>query len=157
MCEHLVALRRYIEDIRRVEKHLQACTEQDAVFAKLLTFHGVGLVTAVTMRAEIGHFDRFSNGKQLSRFCGVTPRNASSGNRQADAGLIKAGNPHLRRVLIELAHRLINTRSPSLVHFGWKTTSHRKKEKCCCGGCRKPLGAMGASSNATVTVGRITT
>ena len=42
------------------------------------------------LRAEIGRFDRFDTGKQLSRFCGVTPRNASSGNRQADAGLIKA-------------------------------------------------------------------
>jgi len=29
-----------------------------------------------------------------------------SGNSQADAGLIKAGNPELRGMLIELAHRL---------------------------------------------------
>ena len=29
-----------------------------------------------------------------------------SGERQADAGLIEAGNPQLRAVLIELAHRL---------------------------------------------------
>ena len=37
----------------------------------------------------------------------MTPCNASSGQRQADAGLIQAGNPDLRRVLIELAHRLV--------------------------------------------------
>jgi transposase len=43
----------------------------------------------------------------LSRFCGLSPRNASSGSRQADAGLIKASNPELRRVLIEAGHRLI--------------------------------------------------
>lgn len=72
-----------------------------------MSLPGVGLVTAVTLRAEIGRFDRFDTGKQLSRFCGVTPRNASSGARQADAGLIAAGNPELRSVLIELAHRLI--------------------------------------------------
>lgn len=69
---------------------------------------GVGLVTAVTMRAEIGRFDRFTTGKQLARFCGVTPRNASSGARQADAGLVPAGNPELRMVLIELAQRLVS-------------------------------------------------
>jgi len=68
----------------------------------------VGLVTALTLRAEIGRFDRFASGKQLARFCGLTPRNASSGQRQADAGLIKAGNRGLRQVLIELAHRLIS-------------------------------------------------
>ena len=48
----------------------------------------------------------FVSGKQLSRFCGLSPRNASSGERQADAGMIKAGRPQLRVVLIEAAHRL---------------------------------------------------
>jgi transposase len=47
------------------------------------------------------------NGKQLARFCGLSPRNASSGQRQAGAGLVTAGNPELRAALVELAHRLI--------------------------------------------------
>jgi transposase len=93
-------------EIRAVEKRLVQVTAEDPVVEKLLTLKGVGLVTAVTLRAEIGRFDRFRNGKQLSRFCGLSPRNASSGQRQADAGLIKASNPELRAVLIELAHRL---------------------------------------------------
>ena len=66
----------------------------------------MGPVTALTLRAEIGRFDRFVSGKQLSRFCGASPRNASSGQRQADAGLIKAANRQLRAVVIEAAHRL---------------------------------------------------
>ena len=90
--------------LARIEK----ATRDAPLVAKLLSLFGVGLITAVTVRAEIGRFDRFDTGKQLSRFCGVTPRNASSGNKQADAGLIKAGNPELRHVLIQLAHRLIN-------------------------------------------------
>jgi len=32
------------------------------------------------MRALIGDFSRFACGKQLARFCALTPRNASSGN-----------------------------------------------------------------------------
>ena len=86
---------------------IEQATADDPVVAKLMTLFGVGLITAVTLRAEVGRFDRFDTGKQLARFCGMTPRNASSGARQADAGLIKAGNPELRTVLIELAHRLI--------------------------------------------------
>jgi transposase len=85
---------------------LQEQTNNDPVVQKLLEQEGVGLITAVTLRAEIGRFDRFRSGKQLARFCSVTPRNASSGNRQADAGLIRAGSPELRRVLIETANRL---------------------------------------------------
>lgn len=93
--------------INKVEARLEIQIANDPIVARLMDLDGVGLVTAITLRAEIGRFDRFSTGKQLSRFCGVTPRNASSGARQADSGLIKAGNPELRHVLIELAHRLI--------------------------------------------------
>jgi transposase len=99
-------IERLQSDIVTAEKRLEQLTADDPVVAALLNQKGVGLITAVTLRAEIGRFDRFRSGKQLSRFCGLSPRNASSGNRQADAGLIKAGNPQLRTVLIELAHRL---------------------------------------------------
>jgi transposase len=94
------------EEIVAVEKHLAEVTGDDPIVQKLLSYKGVGLITASTMRAEIGRFDRFRTGKQLARFCSLTPRNASSGQRQADAGVIKAGNPELRRVLIEAAHCL---------------------------------------------------
>ena len=104
--DHLNELATLRERISAVEAQLRAATAEDTIMAQLMALPGVGLVTAVTLRAEIGRFDRFQTGKQLSRFCGVTPRNASSGARQADAGLIKAGNPELRAVLIELAHRL---------------------------------------------------
>jgi len=102
----LAQLAYFAGEIRSVEKRLDELTADDPVVQKLLSLAGVGLVTAVTLRAEIGRFDRFCNGKQMARFCGLSPRNASSGQRQADAGLIKAGNPELRAVLIELAHRL---------------------------------------------------
>jgi transposase len=105
--QHLRHLEELARDIRAAEERLAAVTAEDAVVQKLLTLRGVGPVTAASLRAEIGRFDRFRNGKQLARFCGLSPRNASSGQRQADAGLVKAGNPQLRAVLIELAHRLV--------------------------------------------------
>jgi transposase len=95
------------QEIAAVEDRVARLTKDDTMVQRLLTLKGIGLVTAVTIRAEIGRFDRFRSGKQLARFCGLTPRNASSGQRQADAGLIKAGNPQLRTVLIEAAHRLM--------------------------------------------------
>lgn len=98
---------------------IDQATADDPVVAKLLTLFGVGLITAVTLRAEVGRFDRFDTGKQLARFCGVTPRNASSGARQADAGLIKAGNPQIRIVLVELAQRLIRCN-----HGHWGKLAH---------------------------------
>jgi transposase len=107
--DHLTELVSLSTRIARLEAELTKMTADDPIVQKLLALPGIGLVTAVTLRAEVGRFDRFDSGKQLARFCGVTPKNASSGARQADAGLIKAGNPELRTVLIELAHRLVRT------------------------------------------------
>jgi len=101
--EELAALR---GRIAKVESRLREATVKDAVVERLLGIKGVGEVTAWTMRALIGRFDRFRNGKQLARFCAVTPRNASSGQRVADSGMIKAGDPQLKSVVIEAAQRL---------------------------------------------------
>jgi transposase len=104
---HLEELERIQQQLKRVERRLEEVTSSDSFVQFLLEQPGIGPITATTLRAELGRVDRFNNAKQLSRFCGLSPRNASSGSRQADAGLIKAANPELRRVLIEAAQRLI--------------------------------------------------
>ena len=106
---HRAELRRLDEPILRVEVRLATVTAADAVVLRLVAMRGVGPVTAWALRAEIGRFDRFRTGKQLARYCGRSPRHASSGQRQADAGLIKAGSELLRATLIEAAHRLIRS------------------------------------------------
>lgn len=99
-------------EVRETEARLTRLTKKDVLVAALQKQNGIGEVTAWTMRAEIGRFDRFRSGKQLSRFCGLSPRNASSGSRIADAGLIQAGNRQLRATLIQAAHRLIRYDDP---------------------------------------------
>lgn len=123
--DHLTSLEFVEGQIQAVEKRLAEVAKDDAVVQQLLKERGVGLITAVTLRAEIGRFDRFRTGKQLSRFCGLSPRNASSGERQADAGLIKAGNSQLRAVLIETAHRLVRCQS----RWAWLAIKLRAQRK----------------------------
>ena len=120
---HLEDLERLSDQVAVVESRLTEMTACDVLVRHLQSFSGIGAVTAWVMRAEIGCFDRFQTGKQLSRFCGLSPRNASSGNRQADAGLIKAGNALLRATMIEAAHRLERW-DPRWCAFG-----HRLRER----------------------------
>jgi transposase len=100
-------IERLQQKIRETEQRLEELTAYDPFVQKLREQPGIGLVTAVTLRAELGTMSRFRSGKQLARFCGLTPRNASSGLRQSDAGLINAANTALRSVVIEAAHRLV--------------------------------------------------
>jgi transposase len=104
--EHLLELRQLRERIALAEQRLARTTADDPVVRRLLEQPGVGPVTAWVIRAEVGRFDRFARAKQLCRFCGLTPCNASSGGRQGDRGLVHAGNPVLKSVLVEAAHRL---------------------------------------------------
>jgi transposase len=104
--EHLLELAQIGERIRLAERRLADKTKDDPIVRRLREQPGIGPVTAWVIRAEVGRFDRFTRAKQLSRFCGLTPCNASTGRRVADAGLIHAGNPMLKSILIEAAHRL---------------------------------------------------
>ena len=93
--------------IKEISKRLESVVLKDVLASELLKRKGIGVYTAAVLRAEIGTFTRFSRGKQLSRFCAVSPRNCSSGERQADAGLVKAGSSLLKTAVIEVAHSLV--------------------------------------------------
>lgn len=93
--------------VAAADARLRVATAGDPLVARLTGEPGVGEVTAWVLRAFVGRFDRFASGRQLARYCGLTPCNASSGNRQADAGLIRGCNRVLRATLVQLAHRLI--------------------------------------------------
>lgn len=95
--------------VDRVDARLREATARDPVVKRLMEQPGIGEVTAWVLRAYVGDFGRFKTAKQLSRYCGMSPCNASSGRRQADAGLIDGCNKLLRRTVVQAAHRLVRT------------------------------------------------
>lgn len=95
--------------IAKTERQLREATEADKVIVKLMEQSGIGEVTAWVLRAYVGTFDRFKTAKQLARYCGMSPCNASSGKKVADAGLIDGCNKLLRLTIVQAAHRLIRT------------------------------------------------
>lgn len=95
-----------LAQLARLAARLQEVAAQDELITALRKQPGIGLVTACVLRAEVGQFSRFRTAKQLSRFCGLSPCNASSGQRQADSGLVRGCSRLLRDTLIEAAHRL---------------------------------------------------
>jgi transposase len=95
--------------IAQAQQQLREATRQDPVIEKLMKQPGIGEVTAWVLRAYVGDFGRFQTAKQLARYCGMSPCNASSGKKVADAGLIDGCNKLLRLTVVQAAHRLIRT------------------------------------------------
>ena len=74
-----------------------------AVIDALQALRGIALVTAVTIAAEVGELSRFAKPRQLMGYSGAVASEDSSGQRTRRGGITKAGNAHLRRVVVEAA------------------------------------------------------
>jgi transposase len=70
----------------------------------LQVLHGVAILTASVIAAEIGDFSRFSTAKQFMAYVGLTPTENSSGERVQRGAISKCGNRHVRYLLVEAAH-----------------------------------------------------
>lgn len=77
--------------------------EYEKSVQKLKAFRGIGTLTALSLVLEIGDFRRFSRAEQFMAFLGLVPSERSSGNKRRLGGITKAGNSHLRKLLIEAA------------------------------------------------------
>jgi transposase len=64
---------------------------------------GVDTLTAMTLVAEAQDFRRFRTASAFMCFAGLVGREDSSGDAIRRGGITKAGNAHIRRVLIEAA------------------------------------------------------
>ena len=71
--------------------------------AWLRCFKGIDTVTAVCLVAELHDFRRFRSARELMSYVGLVPSECSSGEYQRRGAITKAGNRHVRRLLVEAA------------------------------------------------------
>lgn len=104
--EYLLAVDQAQERMGRLDRDLARAAQAGphaALLGALQTLRGVGLITAVTLVAELGDLGRFRTARQLMAYVGVVPREASSGPRQRRGAITKTGNGHVRHVIVEAA------------------------------------------------------
>ena len=80
-----------------------APSQMRAVIEALQALRGIAHVSAVTVVAELGELSRFSRATQLMSYGGIVASENSSGERTRRGNITKAGNAHLRRVVVEAA------------------------------------------------------
>jgi transposase len=96
------------ERIVRLERSIDAAIETlpqklHAVIEALQSLRGIAKISAVSIMAEVGELSRFESARQLMGYSGAVSREHSSGERIRRGSISKAGNTHLRRIVIEAA------------------------------------------------------
>lgn len=99
-----------VEQIEERLKHLGERLEEVAQTERygeqvgwLCCLRGVDTVTAMTILSELHSISRFRSARELMSYLGLTPSEHSSGGRTSRGSITKAGNGHVRRVLVEAA------------------------------------------------------
>ncbi|HZZ17464.1 MAG TPA: IS110 family transposase [Candidatus Sulfotelmatobacter sp.] len=101
--EHMTArVKRLEEAILELVK--LAPQPMQEVIRGLQALRGVAHISAVTIATELGNISsRFESARKLMGYCGVFPSEDSSGKRKRQGSITKAGNAHLRRIVVESA------------------------------------------------------
>jgi transposase len=71
--------------------------------ARLRALRGIDTLSAATLTAEVCDFRAFATAPAFMGFTGLVPSEHSSGARTQRGSITKAGNQHVRRVLVEAA------------------------------------------------------
>jgi transposase len=108
-----VAFQEYVSAINEAAARVERLTEQildllphwkwAPVVKALQALRGVAQLTAIITVAEIGDISRFQSARQLMSCLGLVPSEHSTGKRRKLGEITKAGNSHVRRVLVESA------------------------------------------------------
>ena len=93
-------LRMLDDRLRQYDQRIERLCQQDERFRRLVKVEGVGPLVATAVVAAIGNARQFTNGRKLSAWLGLVPREYSSGNCTVMLGISKHGNRYLRTLLI---------------------------------------------------------
>jgi transposase len=74
---------------------------------RLLSIPGVGNLTASAMVAAISDASVFKNGREMSAYLGLVPKQHSSGGKQRLLGISKRGDSYLRCLLVHGARSVV--------------------------------------------------
>jgi transposase len=101
--------------LKRLDRQVEEAAENPqykAAVGKLRAFKGIDYIIALAVACETGDFQRFGSAKSFMSYLGFVPGENSSGPKRHQGGITKAGNGHLRKLLIEGAwHYTRNARS----------------------------------------------
>jgi transposase len=92
------------ERIAALEAEIRSQAKPDKRVEALMAIPGIGLLSAMTLVAEIGDISRFPTARKLCAWAGLTPSMRNSDRTVHHGHITKAGPAAVRHVLGEAAH-----------------------------------------------------
>jgi len=117
-------------EIRQLDKSIEAvAAEHYPQTAVLRSVPGVGPITALAYVLTLEEPQRFARSRDVGPYLGLTPKQRQSGASQPHLRISKAGNGHLRRLLVACAHYVLGPFGPdtALRRWGLSKASHGGK------------------------------
>jgi len=103
----LTEIEELTESIRDAEREIVALTKHNGDIQRLQEIPGIGVLTSTALVASVGSAHRFSTGRKLSSWIGLTPREHSSGNTRFLGGISKQGDSYVRMLLTHGARSVL--------------------------------------------------
>jgi len=104
--EYLTQVEYHRQRVESLEKKLEQLAQEERYgeyVDRLRCCRGIDTLTAICLLTELYSFGRFPSARALMAYLGLTPGERSSGEKRSRAGITKAGNKRVRRLLIEAA------------------------------------------------------
>jgi transposase len=110
-------LRPLLASIRVLSEQIESCdqlvrslaVEQYPETKLLQQVKGVGPLVALTYVLTLEDPHRFASSRAVGSYLGLCPRQSESGNSAPQLGITKAGNSHLRRLLVQSAQYTLSS------------------------------------------------
>jgi transposase len=106
---------------------------------RLLQVHGMNLLSAIALLAEIGDITQFDTSKQLTAYAGLATSTRQSNETVRHGGITKRGRKRLRTVVIQAALSMVNRTATPLMEFYQKKKREKGAGKAICATARKLL------------------
>jgi transposase len=104
----------FLDELRALEARISSYDQQIEAFfrssepaKRIEKIPGVGKLTATAIVAAVGNASGFKNGRQLSAYLGLVPKQHSSGGKSVLLGISKRGDPYLRSLLVHGARAVL--------------------------------------------------
>jgi len=102
--DYFLAIQQVAERLKGLEVRLLEVAQQEPYAESvgwLRCFRGIDTLSAIAIVAELYDFRRFGSARELMAYLGLVPSEHSSGDRVRKGSITKAGNSHMRRLLVE--------------------------------------------------------